>query len=346
MKESKCPSCGKKFLFDSKEEAEAFLLTERAKRLGLVRSYKCNGGTSFYHVTKTTFFSVKGNPRTQQSFALLELELRREMATLKQWVIEYMATAYKEKGVVEFTSSEIKDAYAKAFPKKPIDSIYGTIGFLKKDGIIVDLNKRVPGTSKGSFFTLTKIIEKETNPVSKRPTPVNVPAQPTVKEEPKKASPVTVAANPFDKVNTTLAELLAKVNGLIQGYSELVQKTPNVDVTVDFSEIKEMLSKHESASYQRHVALFENLGKKQPSVHSVEIGGAAVIAEEVNRRLRDTTQEDTLLNDIYHIMSINTSDIISKVAIPEGVSNQDDYRAGLKEGIRLATEMNLAIRQD
>lgn len=353
--EARC-KCGKKFTFPNMTEANNFLLTSRALKLGLIRSYQCELRKGVWHLTSHALHSTsfkKGNPRTQSNFSLLELELHREMATLKQWVIEYMGKAYKERNVVEFTSSEIKDAYAKAFPEKPIDSIYGTIGFLKKDGIIVDLNKRVPGTSKGSFFTLTRIIEKETSPVSKKSVPVNVPAQPTVKEEPKKATPAGMAANPFDKVNTTLAEILAKVNGLVQGYSELVQKTPNVDVTVDFSEIKEMFGKHESASYQRYQASTERLDilkrmldshfqnlQSSPSVHSVEI------AEEVNRRLRDTTQEDTLLNDIYHIMSVNTSDIISKFAIPEGVSNQDDYRAGLKEGIRLATELSLTIREE
>lgn len=280
------------------------------------------------------------------------------MATIKEWLIDYMGNAYKQNNVVEFSPSELRTKFAKANPTKNDSSVHTAIYQLKHDGIVVDLKKSIPG-KKGNFITLAKILEKETEPMSKKPTPVNVPAQPTpmVKEEPKKPTPAPI--NPFDKVTTTLAEILAKVNGLVQGYSELVQKTPNVDVTVDFSEVTQMLSKHESASHHRYQASTERLDilkkvidshfqnlQSSPSVHSVEIGGAKVIAEEVNRRLRDVTQEDTLLNDIYHMMSINTSDIISKVAIPKEVTNQDDYRAGLKEGIRLATELSLTIREE
>lgn len=301
MEESLCPRCGKKFIFKTPQEAEKFLLTPRAIDLGLVRTYRCG---NIFHVTSRR--RTGGSP---SKFYNLELELHREMATIKEWLIDYMSTAYKERNVVEFAPAELRQKFTKSRPSSNPDSIHTAIYQLKKDGIVVDLKKNVIPGKKGNFITLAMILEKETEPMSKKPTPT-VPAQPT-KEEPKKPSPATLSANPFDKVNAQLQELLTKVNGLAQGYSELAQRT---------------------------------------SVHSVEISGTAALAEAVNNRLTDLVDENSLIyrirEEVSTITDAESKWIVENISVPEGVSNQDDYRAGLKEGIRLATELSLTIRED
>ncbi|MFE1145216.1 hypothetical protein [Streptomyces rochei] len=335
--------CGKQMIFDNEQQAYAYIKSRQGIRLGLVSYYRCEEANKV-HVTS----KLPKNERTLLN--TVERELKKEMATIKDFVIDYMQVAYRSKNQVEFTTTELKKAYAKKFPNLNANSVATAVFALKKENIIVDLGKPVPNMKNGkaTFFTLVKIMDEETNPVSKKTVAVPSQSQPT--QEAKKPTPNFVAANPFDKVHTRLDEMLTIVKGLAQGYSEMAKQTPGISqaqTILDNTDkiLKEVRAEAKSNS-NAYVEIMNTLHSK--STAPVEIK-ADVIADAVNLRLTDLTKEDALIyrirEEVAAITDAESKWIVENIQVPEGVSNQNDYREGIREGIRLASEMNLVIRK-
>jgi len=319
--------CGKQLVFKNEQQAHAFIKSRKGIELGLIRYYRCREANKVHVTSKLAKSETQVLPRVAR-------ELHQEMATVKQFVVDYMTTAYRKNNSVEFTTSEIKKKYLKQFPTGNEGSVATAVFALKKDGVIVDLNKPVPGAanSRASFFTLAKIMEEETKPVSKT---VNIPVQPQIKP-----TPATVA-NPFDKVNSQMSELLNLVKGLAQGYSELAKRSPEKsDIGQAILDVSRVIIDEQRNNKD---LILEKLNKPTP----VEID-AEIIAEAVNLKLSDVANEDSMIyrirEEVSEITDRESKWIVENIAVPTDVTNQNDYRAGIKEGIRLSVEMGLMVR--
>ena len=66
------------------------------------------------------------------------------------------------------------------------------------------------------------------------------------------------------------------------------------------------------------------------------------IANAVNSRLGDLTKSDAF---IYRVRE-ELEDLVKNIKVPSSVANPNDYREGLKEGIRLASEMGLQVKSE
>lgn len=240
---------------------------------------------------------------------------RTKLSLLERELHAEMATVKEQ--VVEYirdkydTTGEYKcttSEIRKEFEKRGIFNVSVAISALRKAGVITDLDEKDP-TRKGppSYkFALTEILDDVTNPKKKDTKPVA------------NDKPAPTPVNPFDKVTDQLNLILTQLQGLSTGYSDLVRAMPNKEF------IASLKSAGEPIDYER-------------------------IANAVNHRLGDLTKDDAFvyrvreeLDDRIHKLE----DLVRNIKVPSSVANPNDYREGLKEGIRLASEMGLQVKSE
>jgi hypothetical protein len=324
MRRKRC-GCGKLICFDSKDEAISFILSPHGTEIGVVRSYHCEVGNT-YHVTRKKSYYA-------DSIESLEVELHRDMATVKEMVVQYVRDKYRTSQGTEYkcSVSEVREVLtAKPSFTYTESSISVAVSTLTREGVVTKLDERAKvngrrGGMPSYLFTLTEILEEVTKP---QPATINQKKEETVSvpTQPKKPNPVTVAANPFDKVNSQLGEILTKLNGLVNGYSEIVKRPSNTDN----SEVMDLLR------------VIADEMRNNNSATPVRI------ADAVNDRLQDLGIENSFIyrmrEEICEATDREARWVVENIAIPEGVSNSDDYRAGIKEGIKLAAELGISLK--
>lgn len=382
--------CGKKGIYDSKQKAEDALNRIFTKGgTGLSGVTRCHLQPGIWHLT-----SKIGN--NQHRYSALERELHVIMSVATQFIIDYIKNKYERSRGAEYkcSSRELINA-TKDKHKAPMSqgTLTSAIFKLKKEGILTELDEldRSGGGRPGKMFTLTTILDEITNPknegekkeMAKDNNENKVPAQ--------GKTPLTVAPNPFDKVNERLDLIVKQITGLANGYSELANRPSggNVDEIANLLErLTDSLTKEESASLNAVTDLKQLIQRESSTIRvaiantgnrSVDVSiPADAVAEAVNQRLGDLRKDDSFVyrireelddaggktdrhikeqaNRVDNQLKIlfeawkkdhdAIADVLKNISVPSSVANADDYRAGLKEGIRLAAEMGLKVTEE
>jgi glycerol-3-phosphate cytidylyltransferase-like family protein len=280
--------------------------------------------------------------------------------TLREIVIKYMGDQYKKTKQVEFSTTEIRKWVEKNHPAYSKDATAGAVLELKKQGIITELDKLAEKTGgpgpRAKLFTLTKILEAETEPVKPKQEeikPVSKQPETPVAEKSKPVPiPTQVAANPFDKVNSQLGELLSKVNGLANGYAVIAEAMSKGIPVADETKRDEILNLLAAVSKTVHTLHTDKLNEILEATTKPVVVGESV-AEFVNARLQDPTKDDSFIyrvreemdDRVYKTEQIMTG-LIKTMPTPANLSTMSDeekYKQGLKDGIKLAAELGIQL---
>lgn len=280
------------------------------------------------------------------------------MMSIREQVIQYIKDKYRRTGEYKCTTAELKEYIAKRGGNYSINAVSTAIYQGKKDGNITELDGTPAGSAKNArYFTLTEILEEVTKPKSNITiTQGEEMAEKKVPTQPSKGTPITVAANPFDKVNEQLKLISTQLQGLATGYSDLVKAsseqtnlTRNVDARYD--QLLSLLNSAVTGINREESFSLNAINDLKQEIKQVEVPASAV-AEAVNARLSDLRRDDSFiyrvreeLDDRIHKTEENIqqhiTNMLASIQIPSSVDNPNDYREGIKEGIRMAVEMEL-----
>jgi predicted transcriptional regulator len=379
--------CGKKGVYDKKQKAEDALdriFAQGGK--GLSGVVKCHLQPGIWHLT-----SKIGN--NHHRFSALERELHVVMSVATDFVTDYIKKKYERSRGTEYKCSSREIMRAATESSKPLTSnnVSTAVYKLKKSGILTELDeldKSGKGGRPSPLFTLTSILDEITNPKNEGETKEMAKDNNESKVPAQGKTPLTVAANPFDKVNERLELILTQLTGLANGYSELAKRPSggSVDAVANLLErLTNTLAQEESASLNA-IQDIKTLIQREASTVRVALANtgnrsadvsipADAVAEAVNQRLGDLRKDDAFIyrvreelddaggkTDKHITAQFNRvdnklqilfeawkkdqhalADMIKNISVPSSVANADDYRAGIKEGIRLAAEMGLKV---
>jgi hypothetical protein len=263
-------------------------------------------------------------------------------------VVAYLKKLYKRDGTYKVTSRRVADYFEKNHPEFKRTTVRQTITALKTKGEIIDLDEKVEGVPGAKYFALSSVMDEVTKPAAKEEAKsvekkIHVPKQ----------SPLTVAANPFDKVNSQLGEILTKLNGLVNGYANIVdnytaQQALDSGRHNKVTELLEVLVKtvHTTQSDKLSdisIALTEI--KELASSH-VTVDGDK-LADVINARLQNIRFEDSFIyalrEEFAPIADMITAHCVSSEPSSPPVENSSDFKEGIKVGIALAVEMGLRV---
>lgn len=347
--------CGKLYSFNTEDEAIVFALSDFTVGLSLNGAHYCKDG-EVWHAT-----SHQSNSRYK--LLMLEKELQRAMATIRESVIDYMEFWYAKKNQSKFTSAEVIEGVRRKHPTTAKSTISAAISGLKggDNPLIMDLGivERAPGTAgaRTKYIGLVKHIDAETAPKIEPVKEEKV--KPVAKSEvtkPEVKLPSQVAANPFDKVNSQLGELLRKVDGLSNGYAQVVEyqnmqrsaletlvaNHPASEEIYDLLKIvqdeqRAVLTAIKDSEVSLDIADIKEIRKVVNEENSVLLKAveSTVINQNDKQYARILTRLDGNLEDI--------KDFVDKIQIPENVNSSDDYKSGIQAGIRIAIEMGLQL---
>ena len=257
--------------------------------------------------------------------------------TIVQIILDFMETLYEEKGEYKVSSKMVIDHMDKQRPGTNRQQVQQELSKLRSKKIIVGLGEKVPDQPGAMYFALASVLDKVTTPEVNGNNNVaelksTVPAQ----TDKPKVTPAT-AHNPFDKVNSQLSEILVKLNGLAQGYSDIVERvngTVSLDpITERLETIKTIVTKH------------------------ITVDGDQ-LADVINKRLANLQLDDSFIYRVreevvglvkvtepqYSSESLHTRlDEIESLWRKFATSENDDYKRGIKDGIRIAVDMGLFI---
>jgi hypothetical protein len=286
------------------------------------------------------------------------------MSAASEAIVKYMRTGFAQKGKDKFSSKELKEALFRKDPRFTTSVVQNALTALKSKEIAI-ATERVPGTGgRAYYYTLTEILDEQTKPESNgeettsvSKTGIKSVPTPSQDDKPNKL-PKPPVANPFDKVFSELGEIKSKVNGLAQGYSEIARKPMIQGEVMDTSAIINRLDEIKSA-----LASFTPPVAETTSVppFSTELFIAGVTSA-INDRLVGDGYSDSLIlrireeiieanNNLKDYMSIKFDDqsvaqsklmeLVSNLKTPEQITNPDDYKQGIREGIRMAVELGI-----
>lgn len=319
--------CGKKLKFLTQEDADAYIEANKW-RVDFKGSHRCVSGQNYWHVT--THIN-----NANQRFSLLEKELHEEMAnnakTIRQRILDYMWDSYQRNKTTKFSSSMVVFAVQQEYPQAKKPNIMQEISKAKKDGLIVSLKEPVPDQRGAVYFTLSRILEEETNP---NVTETEVPKQ-TVKPIPTNpfdkvyekldgikealdSSEVNLDDDAFDKLASELESKLVDKFGAIIGRLEAIERRVSDHVTVDGDKLADVIN-----------ARLQNLKLEDSFVYTIR--------EEVDNvtETRIGGYTDLILERLQNLAELK--------GIPSSVNDADDYKRGIKDGIRLAVEMGIKL---
>lgn len=322
--------CGKVLCYKTKEEAERRLRSLRSggykgKRMP-TSVHRCEKAPDTWHVTS----------RMQATkLSLLEEELH--VATLRQKIISFMEETYnRDNSQYKFSTAQVADALTRKSPMIARTSVNAEISKLRKEDILVTLDEKVPNTPGGAkYFVLAKHLEEVTKPKTNAVIKEEVKV-PEIKPIP--SQPVSTPANPFEKVNNQLAEILTKVNGLAQGYSEI---TKSQRYQVSALERLSLAEAPKSTEILAALQVVHNAIKSASSSSDYDI-------DALNRNLADTAKPfmqrlKIMYSNMIVDQTVDIKGLIDNLKTPSSVTNSDDYKLGLKDGIKMAVEMGLIL---
>lgn len=300
--------CGK-LKFDSANHAH--------KHNSKQRVYFCDISSTYHLTNKVKWDSHKPPPATAMfSIRRLQRELN-QMATIQQILLRYMEQKYNRTGEYKCSSKELIEHMDKERPGTNRQQVHQELSKLKNSKVITSLDEPVPDQKGAKYFCLTKHLDEVTKPVVKNEkTKVGDSTMATGElKKTEAAKPTVVAANPFDKVNSTLGDILVKVNGLSTGYSKVIEQ---------LVELRSIASSH------------------------VTVDGDK-LADVINSRLGDLQQDDSFIYRVreeMHDMHKSLTHLFNNVTAPanfDTLTDDEKYRQGIRDGIKLAVEMGLIL---
>lgn len=325
--------------------------------------YKCPLSDT-YHVSKSKKFS--GQPYGHRRFKFNKNRILRELHTemttrkaIRDRIIEYMRSSYERNKTTKFSSQMVTFAVQQELKDVGKQVIAEEISRLKtKTKVIVSLNEKVPDQRGAVYFTLAEILEKETEPSNvAEEVDMKVPTQ-----APAKPIPV----NPFDKVHEKLNSFTANsqaefllLGKKLDGIKDTIS---NSEVTLDDEDFDTLAAKLEERLANKFERLFGILAEikgfsrgvpetlneiKTVASSHVTVDGDK-LADVINARLGNLKLEDSFL---YRVREETDNIVESRLGQyidmlldrPDAPSKSDDYRAGIKDGIRMALEMGLKL---
>lgn len=327
--------CGKRFSFINEADALEFARLSKSKKYSY--AYKCNSNTGNWHLTTHGSGKLKN----------LERELHEEMAnnskTIRQRITDYMWDSYQRHHTTKFSSSMVVFALQQENPATRKPQIMQEISKAKKDGIIVSLHESVPDQKGAVYFTLSRILEEETDPKNVTETSIKKP------EVPAQTKPVPV--NPFDGVNKKLSEIKEALGNSeitldeedfdkLAGKLEERLKTPLTDILAELREIRTVTSTHVTVDGDKLAdvinARLQNLKLDDSFIYAVR-------EEVMNSGLHFAGDANSKFDLVTERMQRMADTLAEFKGVPSSVTNSSDYRVGVKDGIRLALEMGLKI---
>jgi hypothetical protein len=351
--------CGKS-IFRTEEEAKQFIKFSSTHK----GFYICELSKT-YHVTKQSGgkrYKAYGSRRFQFNPRRLMKELQRDMAkkTLSQEIIQYMEGMYTKQKVYKISSKMVTEFIHSTRPTLNRNHIASEISNLKKKKVIVGIDEKVPDQPGAFYFALASVLEEVTKPTDGNIEVTKVPAQ----------KPTPPVANPFDKVFSQLELILTQITGLSKGYTELVQTVNNVeDNNKLHASSQSKLLAHYYETLNGHIGegiaelvknqqIIRNDGQshfeelKEIASSHVTVDGDK-LADVINKRLGDFKLEDSFIyrvrEEVYErsttpIDSLHTRlDEIEELWKKFATNESDDYKRGIKDGIRIAVEMGIFI---
>ena len=301
------------------------------------RIYFCNI-SSTYHATNRgdNWDSSKPQPPVARfNIRRLQKELN-DMATMQEIILNYMRGKYKRTEEYKCSSKELTEHVLKERPGTKPAYVHQELSKMKNAKVLTGLDEKVPDQRGAKYFCLTEHLDEVTKPKSnevKQPevTKVGETVGTVEVKKTEVAKPTVVAHNPFDKVNSQLGEILSKVNGIATGYAQMVERISSSDSAEIINllvEIKDLASSH------------------------VTVDGDK-LADVINSRLQDYQREDSFIYGIRGEVVNETGKSVEgiyhaldKLKAPEKFDNLTDdekYRQGIKDGIKLAVEMGLIL---
>lgn len=306
-----------------------------------------------YHVSKNKAANINHGPKKSLYFrpARVLRELKEDMSAannqLRQAIIDYMKREYERDGTIKHTSESITKATLKKRSTWHKQSVMSELSRMKTDGLVINLEK---GPGNSVYVGSVKLVEKATEPKS-TPT-VSIPS-PAVSTENgnsavtvKTKTPAEIAANPFDKVNSQLDTILSMLSGLAQGYSEIVKSnavpsTATVDAVTMVGELNAFIN--DKTDPNSLVMRIQDMVQGMRKDIAADIGhldraitsklGPSVDTDAITRALAIKLDRANLnLSDAFR-------DNINRLIA--SVDGSDDYKNGIKDGIKMAVELGL-----
>lgn len=361
--------CGK-----AKYTEEVALKLIKARKY-LKGHYKCSLSDT-YHVSKLKKnISPYGSRRFKFNKNRLLRELHTEMATrkaIRERIIQYMLDSYERNKTTKFSSQMVTFAVQQELGSVSKQVIAEELSRLKtKDKLIVSLNEKVPDQRGAVYFTLSEILEKETEPENV----TTIPNQDQAKKDIDSFIPPTpkpIPVNPFDKVheriNSTATLITTAMEAQDKQLNEIKLAVANSEVTLEDEDHKK-IAEIVLGDLNEHIhTLFGDIVNRINEVKQIASTHVTVdgdkLADVINSRLQNLKLEDSFIyrvreenqkaiepiwdatkavNDQTVKLSQTIQERIQNLAVPTGVSNSSDYRAGIKDGIRMALEMGLKL---
>jgi hypothetical protein len=299
-------------------------------------------------------------------------ELQRDMAkkTLSQEIIQYMEGMYTKQKVYKISSKMVTEFIYSTRPTLNRNYIASEISNLKKKKVIVGIDEKVPDQPGAQYFALASVLEEVTKPTDGNIEVTKVPAQ----------KPTPPVANPFDKVfsqlnsvmesQSILHTLLSEIVDRVNGHVSLDPITEPLETLINATKLnsKSLEIHHREATEQitegiaelvKNQQIIRNDGQshfeelKEIASSHVTVDGDK-LADVINKRLGDLRSDDSFIYLVREELDDRSVKVEQRVSeyfksfnyLLEKVNSQpgtEDYKRGIKDGIRLAIEMGLRL---
>ncbi|HEY9260388.1 hypothetical protein [Chitinophaga sp.] len=302
--------CGK-FKYRTKESA----IAETENYYGFRRYYWCDISET-YHITsmKENDYNVKVVDQGSE-----DNTMGRSMAFARE-IEEFIKNLYRDTKTYKVSSKMV----CEAFPRRNKSEVYSELSRMRRDGTLIFTGEKVPDQKGARYFAHTDILDKVTSP-----TPYKV-VTPTaiVKSETKTGNiemvekiPTQPVSNPFDDVKLQLAEIKATLANLNP------QQPTETDVKGyfdnKFAELFKRFDKSPSVSIETMDVYFKGLHDLlRINFEATNTNLGALLANE---------------NGSYRILNSKLIEVL------ESRNESDEYKRGIKDGIRIAVEMGIFI---
>lgn len=246
-----------------------------------------------------------------------------EDQALTKTLVKYMESLWNRTQEYKISSGMI---YAE-FPGYVKGTLAAQLSGMKKAKIITSLDEKVPDQKGAHYFALTSILDevtKPTSPVDKKEVSVEMSKVTSVPAQSDKPKVTPIVANPFEKVQAQLEAINTRLNGLAQGYADTLDTQKNIR-----EEISEGIAE---------------VVKNQQILRNVQENPVRLDIDDLVSKLCDLNNPDAFIYQIRDSVDVPghlTAAFMKMKDLPKNLS--DDYKRGLRDGIRMAVEMGIKL---
>lgn len=260
----------------------------------------CKCGKLGYFTRKDAREEVKRNPRLKSIYLCTQSNTYHttkmddsehpgvDLPTgvkLHKDIENYLWSLWTTDKVFKISSSRVTHK----FPEQKPQTVYAALSQMKKSGTLMNLDEKVPDQKGAKYFALTKVIDEMTK-ADKDDTMAHVPNQ--------SSTPVAESS-----------EILTKLNGLVNGYTEITNKLNKLTESP--------------------------IGTSQ-TIQNID--------ERLEKVLEKRRIDPHYIADLLgKIVELKFNDIASALTQPIVSEDSYDYKRGLRDGIKLAVDMGIML---